>query len=106
MCELLTCEVLVRVIHSTPAGSEVHTLARRIGHGSARAMTRRYIDDLSAINNPYLQHLVCNDTVYYGEIHGTYPRSLLLKRVQAGTSVDYLDHLPVKLWPPPDYCLV
>ena len=91
MCELQHVRTLVRVIHSTPAGSEVHTLARRIGYGSAHAMTGRYIDDLSAINNPYLQHLVCDDTVYYGEIHGIYPRSLLLKKVQDGTSVDYLD---------------
>jgi len=29
--------------------------------------------------------------VYYGVIHGIYPRSLLLKKVQDGTSIDYLD---------------
>ncbi len=63
-------------------------MARRIGQGSA--MTRRYIDDLSSINNPYLQHLVYDDMVYHSEIYGIYPRSLLLKKVQDGTSVDYL----------------
>ncbi len=51
-------------------------MARRISQSSA--MTRRYIDDLSSINNPYLQHLMYDDMVYYGEIHGIYPRSLLL----------------------------
>ena len=54
-------------------------------------MTRRYIDDLSSINNPYLEHLLYDDTVYYGVIHGIYPRSLLLKRLQDGLSIDYLD---------------
>ena len=62
------------------------TSARRISQSSA--MTRRYIDDLSSINSPNLQHLMYNDMVYYGETHGIYPLSLLLKKMQDGTSVD------------------
>ena len=89
MCELQFVRTLVRVIHSTPVDSEVHIMARRTSQSSA--MNRRYIYDLSSINNPYLQHLVYDDTVYYGEIHGVYPRFLLLKKVQVGRAVDYLD---------------
>ncbi len=56
MCELQFVRTLVRVIHSTPTDSEVNIMARRISQSSA--MTRRYIDDLSSINNPDLQHLL------------------------------------------------
>ena len=52
MCELQLVRTLVQVILSTPADSQVHIMACHIGQGSA--MTGRYIDDLSSINNPYL----------------------------------------------------
>ena len=51
MCELRFVQTLAMVIATTPGDTEVHTVAHRISKASA--MTRRYIDDLSSINNPY-----------------------------------------------------
>lgn len=57
----------------------------------ACTFARRYIDDLEAINNPYLRHLLYDDIIFFGQIHGIYPKSLKLIMVQEGTSAIYID---------------
>ena len=87
--ELVFLQTLARVMHTHPPDSQLHIAAHRVGH--AFTLTRRYIDDLGSINNPYLRHLLYNNIVFYDEIHGIYPRCLTLKLVQRGASMDYMD---------------
>ena len=55
-------------------------------------LTKRYIDDLFSLNNPYMLHLLYTDQHYYHpNLHGIYPRSLLVSVADVGTSVDYMD---------------
>ncbi len=51
-------------------------------------LTKRYIDDLFSMNNPYVLHLLYTDQHYYHpDLHGIYPRSLLVSVADVGTSV-------------------
>ena len=55
-------------------------------------MTGRYIDDLLSINNPYLKFLLyTNQTLFYHDLHGIYPDTLLLKCAHSGTEVPFMD---------------
>lgn len=47
-----------------PADSQLVMVAQRIS--KSFAYSRRYIDDLSALNNPYLRHLLYRDVVFQG----------------------------------------
>ena len=86
--ELRFMRNLARIMLTRPASSQV-VVAKSVGR--AFSLTRRYIDDLGANNNPYLKHLLYRDVVFHGEIHGIYPRSLNLKQVHEGTWIDYMD---------------
>ena len=55
-------------------------------------MTGRYIDDLLSINNLYLKFLLyTNQTLFYHDLHGIYPDTLLLKFAHSGTEVPFRD---------------
>jgi len=55
-------------------------------------MTGRYIDDLLSINHPYLKFLLyTSQTLFYSDLHGIYPDTLLLSCAHSGTSVPYMD---------------
>ncbi len=59
---------------------------------SSFLMTGRYIDDLLSINNPYLEILLyTNQTLFYHDLHGIYPDTLLLKCAHSGTQVPFMD---------------
>ena len=58
----------------------------------AFALSGRFIDDLSTINNPYLEHLVYEDqTFHHPLIRGIYSRALELTVTMEGASVNYMD---------------
>lgn len=55
-------------------------------------LTKRYTDDLFSMNNSYMLHLLYTDQHYYHpDLHGIYPRSLLVSVADIGTSIDYMD---------------
>ena len=90
MYELRFLRNLSNIIRTPTAAAELRRMARYILY--AFLLTGRYIDDLLAINNPYLPLLRYNNqTLFYPEIHGIYPPSLSLTCTSAGTSASYMD---------------
>ena len=71
-------------------------------------MTGRYIDDLLSINNPYLKLLLyTNQTLFFHDLHGIYPDTLLLKYAHSGTEVPSWTSAsgpPAVGAPSPQYC--
>ena len=90
MYELRFLRHLSAIIANAALPDPLRHTARHIFH--AFLLTRRYIDDLLSINNPYLKLLrYTTDHPFFPEIHGIYPPALSLACTSAGTSVSYMD---------------
>ena len=84
---------LINVTHmhdASDSSSALHRVTLQVAQGFL--LTKRYIDDLFSMNNPYMQHLLYVDQHYlHPDLHGIYPRSLLVSVADVGTSIDYVD---------------
>ena len=84
---------VVNVTHmhdTSDSSSALHRVTLQVTQGFL--LTKRYIDDLFSMNNPYMQHLLYVDQHYFHpDLHGIYPRSLLVSVADVGTSIDYMD---------------
>jgi len=90
MYELAFLENLANLATNTMNPQAKQTQAKQIL--SSFLMTGRYIDDLLSINNPYLKFLLyINQTLFYHDLHGIYPDTLLLKCAHSGTEVPFMD---------------
>ena len=90
MYELAFLENLAGIIRNETNTSTKQTQAKHIM--SSFLMTGRCIDDLLSINNPYLKFLLyTTQTLFYQDLHGIYPDTLLLKCAHAGTEVPFMD---------------
>ena len=86
-------DFLVNVTHmhaTSDSSTALHRVTLQVTQGFL--LTKRYIDDLFSMNNPYMQHLLYVDQHYFHpDLHGIYPRSLLVSVADVGTSIDYMD---------------
>ncbi len=90
MYELAFLENLANMAANTMNPQAEPTQAKQILKSCL--MTGRYIDDLLSINNPYLKFLLyTNQTLFYHDLHGIYPDTLLLKCAHSGTKVPFMD---------------
>lgn len=90
MYELAFLENLASITNDAMNPPAKQTQAKQIL--SSFLMTGRYIDDLLSINNPYLKFLLyTNQTLFYHDLHGFYPDTLLLKCAHSGTEVPFMD---------------
>lgn len=68
----------------------LHSIVSQIAR--AFVFTKRYIDDLLSINNPYLRLLLYYDQFHYHfRIIGIYPRTLYVTCAALGHTVNYMD---------------
>ena len=90
MYELAALENLASITNNAMNPPAKQTQAKHIL--SSFLMTGRYIDDLLSVNNPYLKFLLyTNQTLFYHDLHGIYPDTLLLKCAHSGTEVPFMD---------------
>ncbi|DBA82067.1 TPA: hypothetical protein ACH3X2_006811 [Trebouxia sp. C0005] len=90
MYELAFLENLASLANNAMNPPAKQTQAKQIL--SSFLMTGRYIHDLLSINNPYLKFLLyTNQTLFYHDLHGIYPDTLLLKCAHSGTEVPFMD---------------
>ena len=90
MYELAFLENLANIKNNTANAPAKRQQAQHIVSGFL--MTGRYIDDLLSINNPYLKFLLyTSQTLFYHDLHGIYPDTLLLTCAHSGTEVPYMD---------------
>ena len=90
MYELAFLENLANLATDTTNPQAKQTQAKHIL--KSFLMTGRYIDDLLSINNPYLKFLLyTSQTLFYHDLHGIYPDTLLLKCAHSGTEVPFMD---------------
>ena len=90
MYELAFLENLADLATNTTNPQAKQTQAKHIL--KSFLMTGRYIDDLLSINNPYLKFLLyTSQTLFYHDLHGIYPDTLLLTCAHSGTEVPFMD---------------
>ena len=76
--------------NASDSSSALHRVTLQVTQGFL--LTQRDIDDLFSVNNLYMQHLLYVDQHYlHPDLHGIYPRSLLVSVADVGTSIDYRD---------------
>lgn len=77
-------------IHLSALLTNLHLLVCQ--SAQAFLVTRRFLDDLACINNPYLKRLLCMDQYYFHpEVTGIYPHTLLVSHADSGDSTNYKD---------------
>ena len=90
MYELAFLENLACIILNPATPEPKRSQVRNIMSGFL--MTGRFIDDLLTINNPYIGYLLyTSQTLFYPDVKGIYPDTLLLSLAHTGMSIPYMD---------------